>query len=241
MSDRSPAIHEAEAAVELAALADRYWQAYLAFHPIAATSIGDRRFDDRLDDRTPAAIASHRDELRQLIERVEPIAPDGLDEEDRVTRSALLDQLVSDVAELDAGLDEWMVDPLEGPQIIALDLEAFQSVATPEQGAAMVRRWREMGPWIDEHAANLRRGLEGGRAAVRTPVERVIEEIRDILARPDDELPLLAPAAVDHSDWPAGEGDAFRAGLAEAVSEVVRPALGRYLAMLEAEIRPRAR
>jgi hypothetical protein len=36
---------------DLAALNEEFWQGWLAAHPVAATSIGDRRFDDRLDDQ----------------------------------------------------------------------------------------------------------------------------------------------------------------------------------------------
>jgi len=34
------------------ALADRYWEAFLALHPISATLHGDERYDDRLDETT---------------------------------------------------------------------------------------------------------------------------------------------------------------------------------------------
>ena len=41
---------------DLALLAERYWQAALAFEPIYATYVGERQFDDRLDDHSEAAI-----------------------------------------------------------------------------------------------------------------------------------------------------------------------------------------
>src|SRR5437879_3628696 len=34
----------------LAKLCDEYWQGYLESHPTTATSLGDRRYDDRLED-----------------------------------------------------------------------------------------------------------------------------------------------------------------------------------------------
>ena len=40
-----------------------YWAAWLERHPVFATAIGDRRFDDRLDDDSPAGQAAWRTEL----------------------------------------------------------------------------------------------------------------------------------------------------------------------------------
>jgi uncharacterized protein (DUF885 family) len=225
----------------LTELADEYWQAYLAFSPISATAIGDRRFDDRLDDPSPEAIDAHRGRLAVFRNRAEAIDPASLDGADAITRSALIAQIASDVAGLETGLEQWAVDPLEGPQVVALDLEAFQPVANPDQARAMVARWHALGPWLDQHAANLRRGLAAGRVAVRTPVEKAVEQIEEILGRTDADLPLLKPLEVEHADWTAADRDAFAEGLRSAVADVIRPALGRYGAVVRDEILPAAR
>ena len=228
-------------ATRLAELADEYWQAYLTFNPVFATSIGDRRFDDRMDDPSPEAIDAQRRRLAAFGDRTEEIELGALDGAELVTRSALLAQIQSDVAALETGLEEWTVDPLEGPQVVALDLEAIQPVSTADQARAMVARWRALGPWFDQGAANLRRGLAAGRVAVRTPVERAVDQIDGILRRPDAELPLLKPLEVAHPDWPAAEREAFADGLRSAVRDVVRPALERYGAVVRDEILPAAR
>ena len=225
----------------LAAIGAEYWDCYLAFHPIGATAIGERRFDDRLDDRSAPAIEAQLRRLADLGDRAAQIEVVSLGDAERITRSALLDQLGRDSAELRAGLDEWLVDPLEGPQIAALDMEAIQPIATPEQGRAMVARWSAMGGWFDSIGANLRAGLATGRVAVRAPVERSIDEIRTALAHSDDELPLLAPARVEHPGWKKADLDNFRMGLRKAVRDVIRPAMARYLEVLESDILPRAR
>ena len=226
---------------ELERLADDFWAGWLAAHPIAATSIGERRHDDRLDDPSPEGRARRRRELLDLLARAGAIGRDGLDEAAKTTLDALLGEVSGEIAAIDAGLEDWTVDPLEGPHVLALDLEAFQPVATVEQGRQMVERWRALGAWIDQHAANLRLGLADGRVAVRSPVEKAARGIRDILATPDERLPLLAPARLERPDWPAGEVDRFRAALQDAVSTSIRPALERYLAVLDSEVLPPAR
>jgi uncharacterized protein (DUF885 family) len=224
----------------LAALADDYWQLRLAFDPIGATAIGDRRHDDRLDDRSPAALAAHRARLVELRGRLCSFGED-LDGEDAITRSALERQLATDIADIDSGIDQWTVDPLQGPPITALNIESFQPIATADQGRAMVGRWRAMGPWLDTFSENLRRSLGEGRVAVRAPVEKAIDGLRATLARADEELPLLTPAAVDHAGWRPEDLARFREELRAAVRDVVRPALARYLDVLETVVLPASR
>jgi uncharacterized protein (DUF885 family) len=230
-----------EPSARLATLAARYWEATLAFSPLLATYLGDRRFDDRLDDRSDAAIAGHRSWLAGLAAEIDAEPADALAGEDRITRSALLAQVRRDGVELDANLDAWAVDPLEGPQVRALDLAAIQVVTTPDQARAMVARWNALGAWFDARADRLRRGVGEGRVAVRTPVEKVLEQLGATLAQADDELPLLAPLAEDHPDWPAADRAAFRDGLRGAVGDVVRPALERFRSVIGETILPVAR
>ena len=222
-------MHTVGTGEEMADLAERYWRAYLERHPVSATAFGVRDYDDRLDDLRPAAGRDHRVRL-VAAEEGEALRRRGLDsaeptEEERLTARELVNQIDSDIAEIDADLDPWTVDPLEGPQVQIFNIEAFQTVETPADGAALVARWRAIGEYLDQHAANLRLGLAEGRVAVRSPVERVLDALNGLLAESDDAWALLNPARADHPDWSASDLDEFRAELRAAVHDVARPAL----------------
>ncbi|HEU4571881.1 MAG TPA: DUF885 domain-containing protein [Candidatus Limnocylindrales bacterium] len=225
----------------LAALADEYWQQFLADEPIFATAIGERRYDDRLPARSPDALADRRRRLANLLERVGAVDESAVSDADRVTRSELIGSLERDGEVLAHDLDAWTVDPLEGPPVEALNLESIQPVRTPAEADALIARWRAIGPWLDEHVANLRRGLADGRVAVRTPVAKAIDVLDTALATPAEESPLLAPARVAHDDWSPAALDSFRSELDRAVDESVRPAFGRLRSFLADEVLPRAR
>ncbi len=229
------------AETDLSALAREYWDSVLADEPLFATSIGDRRYDDRLDDPRPAARAARLVRLDAFAARESALDDRTLDIPGRVTRSALREAVRGDLARLRTGLDDWTVDPLEGPQIEFSNIEAYQPVTTPAQGAAMIARWRAMGPYLDATIENLRHALTEGRVAVRTPVARTIAELDAEAATPDASLALLAPARAGHPDWSAADLDAFRSGLADAVSTIVRPGFARLRAVLADEILPAAR
>src|SRR2546426_6157990 len=231
-----------EAASErLAALAAEYWEAHLANQPVFATQLGDRRYDDRLADLTPEGLARIEAQSIGFLERAQEVHEDALEAADRVTRTAFLEDLKGKIAYLRCHLEEWRVDPLGGPQVSFLNIESFQPIRTPAEGRAMAARWRAMGTQLDVHVANLRRGLAGGKVAVREAVEKVRDELRDLTAKPDTELPLLRPLKVPHDDWRGDDRSAFREALAGAVRDAVRPGFQRYRECLEREVLPRAR
>ncbi len=235
-----PKAAEARSAA-LDALAEDYWQTLLAANPMYATALGDRRFDDRLDDPSPEAKERLRGLTTTLRARAVAIDPAGLTTDDRVTRDALLAQLDRDVALLDADLAAWAVDPIDGPQAYAITAESIQPIATPEQGQAMVARWRAFGPWFEAHVANVQRELDAGRVGVRTPVEKALDQIDGLLVQPDEDGPFLAPLHVEHPDWTPDERARFDEGLRAAVRDAVRPALAGYAAVVRSVILPAAR
>ncbi|UCE02389.1 MAG: DUF885 domain-containing protein [Candidatus Latescibacterota bacterium] len=226
---------------ELARLAEEYWQENLRAHPVEATALGDRRYDDRLPDNSQAGRAREMQRLERIRGEVEALSATSLAEEERVTRSMLLEVIDADLAVLECGFADWVVDPLGGPQIRFLNIPSMQNVTTPEQARAMVKRWRAMGPYLDTHIANLGSGLARGRVATRDQTERVLEQLQETLAQDVGEWSLLAPLAQERSDWSASEREAFARDLRAAVVEVVKPAYERYHLFLRDEVMPRAR
>jgi uncharacterized protein (DUF885 family) len=224
----------------LADLASEAWEQFIAGQPIYATALGDRRFDDRLRPNDPGAIEREAEVLAGLVRRAESIDPAGLSAVERTTRSALLDFL-GHALDLDvAGIETWMVDPLDGPQVALLNVASFQPVRTSGDATALLARWQAMGPWIDGLALTTRAALERGLVAPQALVRSVVGELDDLLARPDGEWPLLDPARQTHPDWPAEAGSRFADDVAAAVRDGIRPAFERYRSFLVKEIAPEA-
>ena len=229
------------AAVELRALADTFWEGYLRAHPTFATIMGDRRFDDRLDDLSPVARTAEIARLDATVEAARAIDPSDLAGRDRVTRSMLIEEVEGQLGALGTGVDEWSLDPIHGPQSWLIDLVDYQPVATVEEGRAMIARWRATGVHLDQAIEGLRRAMARGQVASIVPVERVADELRGLVATPAAEWRLASPSGEAHEDWPPAELETFRTDLRAAVADVVVPAFARYLEVLETEIVPSAR
>ena len=237
MTDGRPA----ESGRVLADLAAEAWDGYMAANPLYATALGDRRYLTQLSPNGAAAEDRESARLRDLLARTTELAEEGLTSANRVTRRALLDNLAYELGLAESHLASWAVDPLDGPQVQLLNVESYQPIDTPVEGRAAVERWRGMGPWLDRHVDGLRAGLADGRVAPKALVDKVIEELDDLLARPVESWPLAAPAEADHPDWSAEERGIFADGLMAAIRETVRPAFARQRAFLADELLGRAR
>jgi uncharacterized protein (DUF885 family) len=213
---------------DLDRLAADYWTAFLERNPTFATAIADRRFDDRMEDGSPAATAAWRDKLDSFEQRLAGLPADA----DAVTRAALGETLRADRAHVDADVEAFNVEPMDGPHVHLLNIPAYHAARTSQEADALIARWRAMPGYLDQAAANLRRGLADGRVGVATLVRKVDEQIGEILARPDEEWSLLKPAA----SMPE-----LRDPLLEIVGHEIRPALERYRAVVVEEVAPHAR
>lgn len=231
----------ASASTRIADLAAEAWLGALTLDPILATSIGDRRFDDRLDDNSRAAHAAEERRLADLIERAHSLPSTGLEPADAVTRTALIAFLEMALDLEAADIDRWLVDPLEGPQVGFLNLASYQLVESPMDGDQMIERWRAMGPYVDEHAANIVAAIDDGFVEPEAPIRAVIDELDDLLGQSTRSWPLLDPAAAERPGWSDAERGRFAAGLEASVVDSIRPAFVRYRETLVDRVLPHAR
>jgi uncharacterized protein (DUF885 family) len=225
----------------LRSLADRFWEHFLSAHPTWATVIGDRRYDDRLDDPSQAGVAAKLTWLDEIAAGARAVDPEGLTASERVTRQMLIDEAANHAAALRTGIDEWTVDPLQGPIMNVLDTVDYQTIRTPEDGRAMVERWRGIGRYFDALRANLREAAADGKVAVVKPVERMLDILRGLEALPVSEWKLAAPASGELEGWSETDRERFRTALLEATREIAIPGFQRYRETLEGDILPLAR
>jgi uncharacterized protein (DUF885 family) len=212
---------------QLRQLADDYWEAFLERHPIFATALGDSRYDDRMEDSSPAAREEWRARLESFEQRLAETPSD-----DAVTWAALAEAIATDRAFLDADLGAFNVDPMDGPQTEILNIPAYQPRRTAAEVEALVARWRAIPGYLDQAGENLKRGAADGRIGVSMLCRKVVDQIDAVLATDDAEWTLALPG----EEVPGGRDELVR-----IVGEEIRPAYVRYREIVANEILPNAR
>ncbi|MEX0625106.1 MAG: DUF885 domain-containing protein [Chloroflexota bacterium] len=225
---------------ELDRLADEFWDAVLAADPAQGTAIGDHRYGDRLSDISQAGRAALAQRFAEIQAGVAALPPES-DPESELTRAALSQAVGDRLALLAADPHAHTVDAMSGPQSSFMSVPSYQPLRDVADGESMLARWWAMGPWVDQQIAQLRRGSADGRVPVAGSVQRVIAQLDELLQRPLEEWPLLAPLQAEHDGWSDGAWRAFQVGLAGAVRDGLRPAYARYRAYLADEVLAGAR
>ena len=229
------------ASAALTALGDEFWQGTLRANPTYATSLGDTRYDDRLDDNSPAGVADETKRLEGILARARAIDERALSSGERLTRTALVTEVEGDLARQSCGFEEWNVDPQGGPQVWFMNLGDYTKIETEADAGKYVKRVKAMGPYLDQHIANLKRGKAAGRVAPRDPVQKTVDQLTSILASKDEDWGVWKPAAAERPTWSPSGREKFAKYLRDAIETSLRPGLARYRSFLAKAIFPVAR
>ncbi|MFH0751054.1 MAG: DUF885 domain-containing protein [Chloroflexota bacterium] len=213
-----------DAGAAVNAVADRFWDAFLALNPEIGTIYGDERYNDRLPDPSVAGRAAARTLRDGTLAELAAIPVDDLPVEERITHDMLrvVCELGNEANDLRMDLVA-LVDHIDGPQSLLAQGVQFQAADTPERRAKLLARLAAFGPFIDAHVDLLAEARATGMTAPRIVVERAISQAERILGLPVEESPIVTGARLAEGDE---EGRALVAG---AVRDVVNPALLRYL------------
>jgi uncharacterized protein (DUF885 family) len=224
----------------LAALLREHWQDALETDPVLGTLIGDHRRDDAMPDASHEAELVRRRTRAGFLARARDIAPDRLDDGDRVTHALFVEML-----EAETGIEVcenhlWNASAMDNPVTALSRIAPLSQLTDAAAGRAYVARLRAHATFTDQIAANLGRGAEEGRFAPRASLERLATMVRANLAAPIEAWVPVTHASDATASWPEAERSALLAEVRAVLDGEVRAAFTRYLATVEA-LAPRAR
>jgi uncharacterized protein (DUF885 family) len=236
-------------------LLDAEWQWRMAQFPERATTIGDHRYDDRLTDLSPGAVAGRRAHHRERLAAIRAIDRAALQGEDSLS----WDVLAFD-AELDVRSDElllstsanhdapWSADdsPLRVNQMSGPQFNLPQLVrATRFQGEDDYRHYLARLAALPRQLQQLQVQLDSGRAAGWMPPKVALKRLPDQFgALLDADLsrhPLFAPFLKFPDSVAPGAQAKLSAAAERTIHQTVIPALQAFRDYLAATWVPGAR
>jgi uncharacterized protein (DUF885 family) len=206
---------------------------YLALHPIAATAIGDHRFDDRWPDVTEAGRLERLASIDRWLAAFAALG-DGLTADEAIDRDLVVMELEAErFAETELREDTW--NPLEWVYLLGdglFLLLAREFAPLDVRLASIVGRLEGM-PAVLDGARAVLVGPGDGRIVGRFQTEKGLEGLPGVTELIDDAL----GEAERHADEPAVA--AIR-GRLEAAGAVARNALAAFETHLRSEVLPRS-
>ncbi len=212
-------------------LLEDFFEQYLELHPVFASSIGDRRYNDRL---TLDLLPSHRDRRAALYERtrasLSKMPRGSLSERDRLHLDTL------DYA-LDLYLEELRFDHHLMPIAPGVTLQArFPQMGsgrgehpfeTPDDYRDFLARIEQFSVWVDAAIANMRLGMETGVVEPRSLIERTLPELETQFRFKVEKSPFWRPVSEMPGGFDAAERERLRAAFRAAIGSTLQPAYRR--------------
>ncbi|MCP5519920.1 MAG: DUF885 domain-containing protein [Verrucomicrobiales bacterium] len=253
-----PGVVAGSAEAAFAELTARYLDQAPGLSPVQATGWGDHRFDQKLDDLSPAARERERGFLREMLNALDRVAVSDLPRAGQVDAALLREHLESGLWHLDV-FQEWAWNPVQYTGLAGgsiYNLMAREFAPLPERLRSVRARLEQFPRFLEQ----VRSTLEPARVP-RVHAETAVKQNRGVLSIIEEmvlpQLGALEPSergeleaaikrartAVEaHQEWlerellPAAKGD-FRIG-AELFDQRLRFAL--QTSLTRAEVRQRA-
>jgi uncharacterized protein (DUF885 family) len=217
------------------------------FHqwPVLATSLGDPRYNDRLNDTTTAAWrASEKQELRRSLKELAGFKKTQLAPKDQVSYSIL--KLDLEQALAGERFPDWMqpISQIGGlPSFLAQmgtgqSIQPFRSTKDYDD---WLKRLTLAVPIFDGTIANMREGLKAGVTQPRAVMEKVLPQLQSLAVSEPEKSLFWGPIKNFPDSVPAADRERITAQMRELLSTQVLPAYGRLLAFVRDEYTPKAR
>ena len=226
-------------------LVEEYFERQLELSPMAATAIGDTRYDDLLDETTSPAFRGRQAAIEQaFLERVRRIDPSALSPTARITYDIF-------VSERELSLEgrkyaeELM--PLNQMSGLPMDLAVYGSGTGPQAFATVkdydrfLARLRQFPRWADGAITMMREGMARGITLPRPAMAKVVPQLREIVTAKLTENIFWAPIIAMPAGFSAEDRQRITDGYAAALTNEVLPAYSRLADFIERDYLPAAR
>ena len=227
----------AAAASSLARLLDEEWEWTMREFPTFASSLGDRRYNDRWTDVSLAAVERRQQHRLQTLGRLKAIDRARLTAADQLNYDLFRKDLENDVEEFRLGFYLMPVNQRGGVQSAdeVAELLRFQTVKDYEDWLA---RLRAFPAYVEQTMALMREGVRAKMLWPKVTLQRVPGQLdRQLVARPE-ESGFYKPFKNFPQDIPAADRDRLSRQAREAVAESVIPSLRRLREYFVAEYLP---
>jgi len=237
----SPAEDLAVRREKLAKMFDEEWQYELRTSPETATAYGDKRYNDRLSDLSPAALQSDLEQRRKFLSQFEAIDPAGLPEQDALSCKLMVRNLRQDLEEVKFKPWETPISQFGGPHTYIIDLVTLTPFSDVKDYENYISRLHQIPRLFDQLTANMRQGIEDRIMPPRFLLEKAAAQTEAIAKVTADASPFRKPVEKFPASIPAADQERLRLAVVSAIQSDVIPAYRKLADFMTKEYAPKGR
>lgn len=237
----APTAPDAQATQALHTLFDTQWQALAQRFPEFATYRGDYRYNDRLSDASPEAVAAFDRQTRDWLAQAQAIPRERLSPTDSVSLDMFIGARRREVAlQAFPGYRSLSLGALGGVQTQVAQLLQVAPVNNVLQVEQLLARLAAYPQRMDQEIANLRRGMALGYVSSKDVLERVLAQIDAQTAPAIEAGPFWGPFKRLPADMPAEQRTRLQAAGRASIAQNVLPSLQKLRTFVATEYLPKA-
>lgn len=221
----------------------RHWDHEMQVNPVWATTLGDHRFDDRIDDWSETAVGERRAATRRYLQEARNLIAGNMSEDDRLTLALFIGDLERRIDEEQCETHRWSVSTRNNPVSNANVLSNDHAIEDLHSAQTLLLRYEKLSAYVDTNIANLRRGLDHGLVANAESLRRTIELVDGQLGQPLTEWELLEPVALLRTivSISSAQRKELETRFRAVIEGQIVPAFERYRNFLQHELLPKGR
>jgi uncharacterized protein (DUF885 family) len=221
-------------------LAER-WEYTLRTSPIFASMLGDKRWNDKLDDFSQKAIDDDLEQSKKDLARFEAIDTTGFPEQEILNKTLMVRDLQMSLEGARFKSWEMPVSQFSGVHTFLPQLVSLLSFTSVKDYDDYIARMKQMPRYFNETVIQMRKGMAEGLMPPRILLEKVVDQANGLATKTPEESPFAQPFNKFPDSISAAEQKRLREQGLAVIRDSVLPAYVSFTKFVREEYAPKGR
>jgi uncharacterized protein (DUF885 family) len=222
-------------------LVQQYWDAVLEHSPEFASTLGDKRWNDKITDYSTTAHNAWLAQEQNFLLKLGAIDDTGFTDAEKTSRELLLRDFADDIEA--AGFKEWEmpIDQMHGIYETYPGIANHLSFKEVKDYDDWIARLNAIPTAFAQVTENMSIGIEDHRVPPKYLLKQTLDQVKELANQKPEDSPLAAPLKKFPASIPAEEQQRIRTETLNAISKRVLPAYQQFARFLEISYIPAGR
>jgi uncharacterized protein (DUF885 family) len=217
------------------------WEYKLRTNPLYASFLGDKRYNDQLDDFSQEAIDKDLAETQKFLTRFEAIDTTGFPVQEALNQRLMVRDLKYAVEGARFRTWEMPVDQLDGPHLSMPQLVIILSFQTVKDYEDYVTRLNKLPVLFDQTIVQMKKGMADKLMPPKFLLEKVADQAGEIARATPESSPFYQPFKTFPKEFSAADQARLREKGIAAIRDSVNPAYVRFAKFVKDDYAPNGR